>query len=400
MSKKKKIIIGVVAGVVAGVVVLGIGAKLLLGGSGNKDAATEEPAIEYFSVEDVDQVFINGVVTPTESKEFVKDATLGKLGDLNVKNGDNVEKGAVLYQYVDETSSNQITELKFQIETSQAEKEKAARQMQLELNELANAGGSAGSKEESPAPQNTANSQESIRLKYDLNSFDVKMNQLQSQIDELYAKQVNQVTAPFNGQVTVPQDQNRDSAIMTLTSNDFYVEGEVNERDLEKIKEKQPAEVRTIADNKVYKGEIIYIANSPSTAAAAGAGANAQGGGASSGNGALSTYTVKLSLKDAKSVRKGFHVQASIKLEDKKIEIPEKAVHTDKKDNKKYVFVDDFGTVLRKDIEIDTKGAKKGNVVVKSGLEGLDKVIVKSEKELKSGELINELGTENSEELK
>lgn len=396
MSKKKKIIIGVVAGVV----VLGIGAKLLLGGSGNKDAATEEPAIEYFSVEDVDQVFINGVVTPTESKEFIKDATLGKLGDLNVKNGDNVEKGAVLYQYVDETSSNQITELKFQIETSQAEKEKAARQMQLELNELANAGGSAGSKEESPAPQNTANSQESIRLKYDLNSFDVKMNQLQSQIDELYAKQVNQVTAPFNGQVTVPQDQNRDSAIMTLTSNDFYVEGEVNERDLEKIKEKQPAEVRTIADNKVYKGEIIYIANSPSTAAAAGAGANAQGGGASSGNGALSTYTVKLSLKDAKSVRKGFHVQASIKLEDKKIEIPEKAVHTDKKDNKKYVFVDDFGTVLRKDIEIDTKGAKKGNVVVKSGLEGLDKVIVKSEKELKSGELINELGTENSEELK
>ena len=344
-------------------------------------------------------MFINGVVTPTESKEFIKDATLGKLGDLNVKNGDNVEKGAVLYQYVDETSSNQITELKFQIETSQAEKEKAARQMQLELNELANAGGSAGSKEESPAPQNTANSQESIRLKYDLNSFDVKMNQLQSQIDELYAKQVNQVTAPFNGQVTVPQDQNRDSAIMTLTSNDFYVEGEVNERDLEKIKEKQPAEVRTIADNKVYKGEIIYIANSPSTAAA-GAGANAQGGGASSGNGALSTYTVKLSLKDAKSVRKGFHVQASIKLEDKKIEIPEKAVHTDKKDNKKYVFVDDFGTVLRKDIEIDTKGAKKGNVVVKSGLEGLDKVIVKSEKELKSGELINELGTENSEELK
>lgn len=396
MSKKKKIIIGVVAGVV----VLGIGAKLLLGGSNNKDAATEEPAIEYFSVEDVDQVFINGVVTPTESKEFVKDATLGKLGDLNVKNGDNVEKDTVLYQYVDETSSNQITELKFQIETSQAEKEKAARQMQLELNELANAGGSAGSKEESPAPQNTANSQESIRLKYDLNSFDVKMNQLQSQIDELYAKQVNQVTAPFNGQVTIPQDQNRDSAIMTLTSNDFYVEGEVNERDLEKIKEKQPAEVRTIADNKVYKGEIIYIANSPSTAAAAGAGANAQGGGASSGNGALSTYTVKLSLKDAKKVRKGFHVQASIKLEDKKIEIPEKAVHTDKKDNKKYVFVDDFGTVLRKDIEIDTKGAKKGNVVVKSGLEGLDKVIVKSEKELKSGELINELGTENSEELK
>lgn len=398
MSKKKKIIIGVVAGVV----VLGIGAKVLLGGSKAKEEASNEPNIEYYSVKDIDQVFINGIVTPTKSKEFIKDATLGKLGDLNVKNGDTVEKDTVLYQYVDETSSNQITELKFQIETTQSEKEKASRQMQLELNELANAGSAATSASgaEGAAAPNNANTQESIRLKYDLNSFDIKMNQLQSQIDELYAKQVNQVTAPFSGQVNIPDEQNRDSAIMTLTSNDFYVEGEVNERDLEKIKEKQPAEVRTIADNKVYKGEIIHISNTPTSAQASSAGAGAQMGGQSSGSSALSTYTVKLSLKDTKNVRKGFHVQASVKLEDKKLEVPEEAVHTDKKENKKYVLVDDFGTVLRKDIEVDSKGAKKGMVVVNSGLEGLDKVIVKSEKELKSGELISELGTENSEELK
>lgn len=398
MSKKKKIIIGVVAGVV----VLGIGAKVLLGGSKAKEEASNEPNIEYYSVKDIDQVFINGIVTPTKSKEFIKDATLGKLGDLNVKNGDTVEKDTVLYQYVDETSSNQITELKFQIETTQSEKEKASRQMQLDLNELANAGSAATSASgaEGAAAPNNANTQESIRLKYDLNSFDIKMNQLQSQIDELYAKQVNQVTAPFSGQVNIPDDQNRDSAIMTLTSNDFYVEGEVNERDLEKIKEKQPAEVRTIADNKVYKGEIIHISNTPTSAQASSAGAGAQMGGQSSGSSALSTYTVKLSLKDTKNVRKGFHVQASVKLKDKKLEVPEEAVHTDKKENKKYVLVDDFGTVLRKDIEVDSKGAKKGMVVVNSGLEGLDKVIVKSEKELKSGELISELGTENSEELK
>ncbi|MEG0255444.1 efflux RND transporter periplasmic adaptor subunit [Vagococcus sp.] len=398
MSKKKKIIIGVVAGVV----VLGIGAKVLLGGSKAKEEASNEPNIEYYSVKDIDQVFINGIVTPTKSKEFIKDATLGKLGDLNVKNGDTVEKDTVLYQYVDETSSNQITELKFQIETTQSEKEKASRQMQLDLNELANAGSAATSASgaEGAAAPNNANTQESIRLKYDLNSFDIKMNQLQSQIDELYAKQVNQVTAPFSGQVNIPDDQNRDSAIMTLTSNDFYVEGEVNERDLEKIKEKQPAEVRTIADNKVYKGEIIHISNTPTSAQASSAGAGTQMGGQSSGSSALSTYTVKLSLKDTKNVRKGFHVQASVKLEDKKLEVPEEAVHTDKKENKKYVLVDDFGTVLRKDIEVDSKGAKKGMVVVNSGLEGLDKVIVKSEKELKSGELISELGTENSEELK
>lgn len=389
MSKKKKIIIGVTVGII---IVL-IGAKFLLGGS-QKEVATDAPKIDYFTVEDVPQVFINGVVTPTESKEFTKDATLGKLGDLNVKNGDMVEKGTVLYQYVDETTDNQITELKYQMESTQAEKDKAARQMQLKINELANANKAA---KEAGAP---TTSEESIRLEFDLNSFDIKMNQQQSQLDTLNAKQVNQVTAPFNGQITIPQDQNRDSAIMTLTSNDFYVEGEVNERDLEKIKEKQPAEVRTIADNNVYKGEIIHISNSPTTAQAQAGAAGGMGGGSTGGSGALSTYTVKLSLKDAKKVRKGFHVQASIKLDDKKIQIPEEAIHTDEKDKKKYVFVDDFGTVLRKDIEVADKGADKGKVIVNSGLEGLDKVIVKSEKELKSGELIGEPGMENSGEMK
>lgn len=386
MSKKKKIIIGIIVLIIA----ILIGAKLLLGGK-KAEVAIEEPNIEYFTVEDMEQVFINGIVTPTESKEFIKDQTLGKLGDLNVKNGDNVEKGTILYQYVDETTDSQITELKFQIESTQAEKEKAARQMQLKLNEL-NAAPAEGDNETTP---NNASTQESIYLEFDLNGYDIKMGQLQSQIDELYAKQVNQVTAPFSGQVTIAQEQNRDSAIMTLTSNDFYVEGEVNERDLGKIKVKQPAEVRTIADNKVYKGEITYISNSPTSNDASANGANAGG----SSSGALSTYTVKLTLKDGNDVRTGFHVQSSIKLDDKKIEIPEEAIHTDDKEKKKYVLVDDFGTVLRKDIEVADKANGKGMIVVNSGLEGLDKIIVKSEKELKNGELIGDPSSEIPEEL-
>lgn len=380
MSKRKKITIGIIT-----VLVIIIAAKSIFGGKPEPEAQ-EVPQFEYFTVEDIDQVYINGIVTPTESREFIKDATLGKLGDLNVKNGDNVEEGTVLYQYVDETTDSQITDLKFQIETSQAEKEKAARQMQLELNELENQDNQAANQATestgevvTATPQNTEETRESIRLKYDLNGYDIKMNQFQSQIDELNAKQINQVTAPFNGQVTVPQEQNRDSAVMTLTSNDFYVEGEINERDLAKIKVQQIADVKTIADNQIYKGEITYISNSPTTSKS------------------LSTYTVKLTLKDAAAIREGFHVQASIKLDDKKITVPEDAIHIDEKENKKYVFVDDFGTILRKDIEVADTGAEKGMVIVESGLEGLDKIIVKSEKELVSGELIEEDSTENLE---
>ncbi|MGX7014647.1 efflux RND transporter periplasmic adaptor subunit [Vagococcus silagei] len=398
MSKKKKVFI--ILGVV--VVVLAILYFVLFGGSKKpKEVAQEDLGIDYYTVEDVEQVFINGVVTPVKSKEFIKDATLGKLGDLQVKNGDVVDEGTVLYQYVDDQTSTQITELKFQIESTQAEKDKAARQMQLDLNELGNASAPTGDAkagaeegEMAVAPQM---SRESIELKYDLPSFDAKINQLQSQITELNEKQINQVKAPFKGQVTIPQEQNRDSAILTLKSNDFYVEGEVNEKDLSKIKVKQPADVRTIANDKLYKGEISYVSNSPSSKAqpAEGGGGMMGGGG---GTSSLSNYTVKLTLKDADNITDGFHVQASIKLEDKKIELPLAALKKDKE--QQYVLVDDFGTVVRKDIQTTDKGAKKDHVVVISGLDALDKVILKSKNELKNGDIIDPNQAEEGTEVK
>lgn len=370
MAKKKKWMIGSIVGLL---VVATVGGKLLL----SKKEPTEvvkEPKIEFFTVENVDQVFINGVVTPVMSKEFTKDTTLGKLGDLNVKNGENVTKDTVLYQYFDETTDSQIRDLKFQIESTQAEKEKAARQMQLEINEMNNVPTS-----ESGDTQGVSVSKESIELKYDLESYDIKINQLQTQINELSDKQVNKVVAPFDGQVIIPQDQNRDSAILTLSSTDFYVEGSVNEKDLDKVKEKQQADVKTVADNKLYKGEVTYVSNIPNTQ-------QSSEGGSGGASNSLSTYTVKLSLKDAKAIRKGFHVQASVKLDDKKIEIPKKAIKVDDKTKEVYVLVDDFGTIAKRVVETSDQGASQDKIIITSGLEGLDKVIVSSDTELVVGE--------------
>jgi len=371
MSKKKKVVIGIIVGLV----IIIVGFKVLGSRGKQVEDTAKEPKIEFFTVENVDQVFINGVVTPVRSKEFTKDTTLGKLGDLNVSNGENVTKDTVLFQYLDETTDKEISDLKFQIESTQAEKDKAARQMQLEINEM-NRGATTDSGEGQTSPV----SKESIELKYDLASYDIKMNQLQTQINELSQKQVNKVVAPFDGQVIIPQDQNRDSAILTLSSTDFYVEGSVNEKDLAKIKEKQQADVRTIADNKLYKGEVTYVSNIPNTPQA-----SADGSSMSSGS-SLSTYTVKLSLKDAKDIRKGFHVQASVKLNDKKIEIPKKAVKIDDKTKEVYVLVDDFGTIAKRIVETTDQGASKDKVIVNNGLEGLDRVIVSSDSQLTVGE--------------
>ncbi|AQP54443.1 efflux RND transporter periplasmic adaptor subunit [Vagococcus penaei] len=388
MKKRSKILIGVGVGLATVAVGLALFSNNL-----KPEVTKAENKIEFYTVEDVEQVYINGVVTPVQSKEFIKDATLGKLGDLKVKNGDYVKKGTLLYQYIDDATSTQITELKYQIEATQADKEKAARQMELELKELSN-NNDPGEK----GIEATPNTRESIELKYDLNSYDMKMNQMQTQINELSEKQVNQVTAPFDGEITIPQEQNRDSAILTLTSTDFFVEGQVNERDLAKIKEKQAADVKTIATDKLYKGEIVYISNTPVTSAAGGGEGGAGGGGGGATGGSLSNYIVRLTLKDGKDIKEGFHVQASIKLTDEKIEIPKDVVKSE--NGKNYVLVDDFGTVLRKEITITDKGASKDKVIVTSGLESLDKVIVSSDKPVKEGDLLDGADSATSEEAK
>lgn len=401
MTKKKGFIIG---GVILAVAVI---AYLLFGLGGKKDLpenmeAPEDNGIEYFDIVGLKQVFINGTVTPVRSQEFVKDDTLGKLGDLQVANGDLVEEGTVLYQYVDPNSEKEIAEIKSTIQSTEADRYKAVRQMELELKQLASGSAAPTEEGEEPAPsQNTPEAREAIALRYDINSFDVRLTQLQEQLNDVMARQVNQVKAPFKGKVSIPQEKTRDSAILNLTSEDYYVVGTVNEKDVEKLKVDQKANIKIIANNENVNGAITYISETPGQ----GSGGEGEMGGGSSN---LSNYTVKLSIESKENLKNGFHVQAAVNLGDKAIKIPSKAVKHE--GDQAYVLVDDFGTVLRKNItikeaaEAETPEVKEGDekakadkkeeaskekeVEVTEGLEAMDRVIVSSKTPLKDGDII------------
>lgn len=386
MKKRTKIIIGVIS-----VLVLGCGIYLVKHQSKPKEqAAKDEYNIEYYNIDGVDQVFINGTITPVKSQEFVKDQTLGKLGDLQVKNGDVVKEGTVLYQYVDPTSDKEIAEMKMNIQRAQAEKEKAIRQKQLELTQLNQGGQPKEEGEDAPQP-NLQLAREEIELKYDISGMDMNISQMNQQLNEIYERQVNKVVAPFTGKVSIPQDKNRDSAILNLISEEFYVVGTVNEKDVTKIKTGQDADIKTISTNQGLKGKITYVSELPDSGAAPGEGGGMNGGGSS-----LSNYTVKLSLENPKNIKNGFHVQAAVNLSEKQIVIPKEAIHFDKADAP-YVLVDDFGTVLKKSIEIkETKETLGKKVVVLNGLESMDQVIVKSDKKLKDGDILPTGDTANT----
>ena len=370
MQKKTKIIIAMIV-----VITLCLIGFLLLNPKGNsKKTAEESLNIKYHNIEGINHVFINGTVTPVRSQEFVKDTSLGKLGDLQVKNGQLVEEGTLLYQYIDPNSDREVADIQGNIQSTQADRYKAARQMELELQQL-----SKGGEEAEALGGNTEANRESIALKYDINGFDVRLGQMEQQLADVLERQVNKVTAPFTGKVSIPQDKTRDSAILNLTSEDYYVVGNVNEKDVAKIKVKQPAEIQLIASKATFQGNITYISEIPNVST----GAEGAGGTSSS----LSNYTVKLSIAKPKDIKNGFHVQAAINIDEKNIQIPREALKYD--GDQAYVLVDDFGTVLKKNLTlVKDQSPDSKEVEVANGLEAMDRLILSSDKELKDGDVI------------
>jgi HlyD family secretion protein len=368
---KKKIIIIVFCAVVV-IVLAAVCLKLFVFASANNDKPTEKANTIVHVVSGSDQVFIDGIITPSQSEEFIRDSALGKLEKLEVTDGQTLKTVADLYRYTNTELDSSISEIQRSITEQTAAKDKAIRQRDLELKQL-----KAAPKEKGVDKKLE---KENILLTYDIDSMNAAINALVEQKDELQNSRVTKVTAPFAGKVFIPQERTKDSAILKLTSDDSYVIGTVNERDISKIAVGQKCTINVVSSGKSVTGEITYIAEEPD-----GASSEYEGGEISG----MAQFTVKISLDSKEGIRNGFHVQAAINLTNNLVTIPAKSVI--KNGDKTYVLIDDFGSVLKKEIVLDTesKEAKKlpdDTVAVKSGLEAEDFVIVSSDQNLRDGD--------------
>ena len=74
MKKKKWLVIGLVLAVALGLII--VVPRLVSKQTSNETLTEEDPfGIEYFYVPAIDQIFVNGMVTPEESQEFHQDTT-------------------------------------------------------------------------------------------------------------------------------------------------------------------------------------------------------------------------------------------------------------------------------------------------------------------------------------
>jgi len=380
MTKKKWFIIG---GIVTVVIVVFIAINIF-GGKGTPPetalSAEEIYGIEYFEVPDVEQVYINGVIQPNQMESFAKDNKISGDPEIKVKNGEVVDKGTVLYVYEDKEVTKQMEDLNNQLSRNYTKTENVRAKWQKAIDNFNSL----------PGEQRTVSASTELDDQYQsqIDAIAEENQYLTDQVNDLSTSQFISTTAKFKGRVLIPEVKEENTPILTLTSDGFYVSGKVNEKDLPKIAVDKPAEITVISNGQTVKGKISYIDNNPIEAGAAEAAAPSEGSG-----GSMSNYAVKLTLDSTDNIKNGYHVQATINLDDDKPnEIPAAAVKED--GDKKYVLVNDFGSVIRRDIQ--TGEVKGDKIVVTSGLESADRIIVSSKKELKEGDILE--GAEGAEE--
>lgn len=376
MDKKKK---RIVIGIVLGLIVLVIGVNWF---QSNKSAlpetnivAKEDDGIDYFEVPDMEQVYINGIVQPDQTESFAKDTNMTSKPEIKVNNGDIVDVGTELFVYEDK-------EITKEIENQNNTLSKLATKKQNIYNKWNRAITTYNNTAEEDRMTSLAAIDEQYQTEIDAVAEEILFaNQT---VSDLSTKQFVTTVATFKGRVSIPETKDENAPILRLTSEGLYFAGKVNEKDLLKIAVGQTATLSVVSSGVSVLGKISYIDDNPPEADT-----NVNNTGDNSTT--MSSYSVKLSLDSLDGIKNGYHMQATINLEENKvIEIPKKAIH--EKEGKKYVLVNDFGSVIRRDVQV---GEEKDDLcVINFGLESADRIIVSSREELNEGDLIGDNGTE------
>lgn len=371
MKKRTMIIVGVIAVVCIGIFVL----PSLLGrnkeAGSEKKTVSEDLGIEYFDVPDIEQVYINGVIQPEQAEAFAKDSKMTSTPEIKVKNGDVVEPETELFTYEDKEVTKEIEAQNNTLSKLATKKQNIYNKWNRAIDNFNKA------KEEE---RNTTGAAINEQHQAEIDGVDEEILFSNETIADLTTKQFISTKAKFKGRVSIPEVKDENAPVLRLTSDGLYVAGKVNEKDLMKIAVDQKANLSVVSSGTTVTGKISYIDDNPPEA-------KADQGENTSGEGTMSTYNVKLALDSLEGIKNGYHMQATINIGDNKpIEVPKKAIH--EQDGKKYVLVNDFGSVIRRDVQVGEE--KEGSMVINSGLESADRIIVSSKKDVKEGDLIEE----------
>lgn len=343
--KKKYIIICAVIVVISSVI-------LVLVSKRNTIATGKTSKAALYTIPASDKVFVNGVITPEESESIFLDSTKGNIYKIFVANGQVVKKGDTLFKYKNDQITDQIEEVNRQITSSTNQKNKLIQK----IKQAADTSGTSGSDPIISGYQDQ------------IDTLDIQISGYNDQLKPLKGKEYTVINSPISGKVIL-NDSVKDmtKAYIVIESTSYYIKGSVNEKDQPKIKVNQKADILVFSSNKTLTGKVTGIGNRPEDETL-NAQASATVSGRNSSN--ISYYDVSIALDSKEAITDGFHVQATIKLQDSRIKIPKSSIF--EKAGKKYVFKVVDGKLANQ--EITYKDSTSSDVVVTTGLKENDRI--------------------------
>ncbi|MGL5346006.1 MAG: efflux RND transporter periplasmic adaptor subunit [Peptostreptococcaceae bacterium] len=336
LSKKQKLIVGVTSlfMLTGGVVTFSIVRDNIL------EKQLMESRVDLYEVPGQEKVFLKGKVVPIKSEELFVNEGQGQLDQIKVEDRAFVEKGAPLFTCKNNEQIKEISNLKLQVEAKKKEK-------------------------------NAAIDEEMKK------TIDEEIKQLNKQIDELNKTAYSTVYAPFSGKAYINEDKSVGKPVIILETTEFYVKGQVNERDSYKIKLRQGVEVKAMATNDKYSGKIIDIGDKPLN--------NEDLDGGYSSDSGMSQYRVKVSIEKQDNLKNGLNVQMTALSGSSDKKIPTTAVIQESGSH--YVYKVENETVYKIDIKV--KEEKDDYYIVESGVNEGDEIITDAlSREFKDGDKV------------
>lgn len=329
---------------------------------------------------------ISGQVVPGKVETIYLDPSKGKVKEIYVKEGQEVEKGQKLFTYEND-------DLNLQLKQASIDKKITM----LNYNQV-NDKIKALKKEKKAASDNSSLESQLEDLENQRRTIELEMEKNQLQEEELQSK-LNQLTihSPINGYVkNLHQDLEESTGItdegtssetmglqgtpiMNIVSKEpFQIQGTLSELQKAQIQANQPIKVTANAvPNKSWNGKIVEVSEFP---AATNSGTGQLSGEAGQSTSNLSYYTFKAKLHSQEGLSPGYHVAIQVVLSSKKVlTVPQNSVQ--EKDGSTYVYVVSKGKVQKRNITTGIStgewtevvdGLKEGEKVVKNPSHTMD----------------------------
>ncbi|SEB20802.1 efflux RND transporter periplasmic adaptor subunit [Bacillus nitratireducens] len=353
-KKKKWIIVGVI------VLIVIVAAVNIFVMQGKKKDTTKTDAVSFEKVTERklnNTKLISGQVKPGNIESFYADPTKGKVKDIAVKEGQEVEKGTKLFSYDNEEINLQVKQAELDQKMADMRYDQGKKKIDSLKNEIKKAKDSGAGKEVTDPMEEQVSELEMAQKTTDLEKEKRKL-----QKEELSKKQKElTIYSNFTGVVQkLDKDAAQSSsqalggqgkAFLQVASKDpFQVQGTLTELQKSQIQKDQAFTVTAKANNKKkWTGKITEVSEYPTSAEMAQA--------AGEGTQNMSQYTYKASLDSQDGLSPGYHVSLQVNLENKTmIAVPSKSIV--EKGDDAFVYIEEKGKLHKQNVK---KGATDGD---------------------------------------